>query len=322
MKIFKTFLLKYFGSLVSVYVYLKKKEKKVSYGKDNPEKKFYVIGQDDELGGLWWLVNKVLMHLWYSEDNGYIPVVDWQNFKNQYSSEDTIGKINVWEKFFLQPAGYSLEDINKSKYVIKSKQSAAPSNKYYMGQFYNDSERIDLFKRLFEKYVHFTDEVQIYLNNKVKEYLFERRVVGVLCRGTDYVKKRPSTHPIQPEPEDVIRDVKEVMKNYSCDYVFIATEDLDVLNQFKEEFGEHLLYEDQDRLSKSQIEDNQWLAKAKKKVLKNVDPFSSGLAYLTSTYILSKCTCFIGGRTGGTKGVLLMSDNFDFLKIYDLGYYE
>ena len=53
----------------------------------------------------------------------------------------------------------------------------------------------------------------------------------------------------------------------------------------------------------------------------NVDRYKMGLNYLLSTYILSNCTAFIGGRTGGTKGVLLMNNGFEYQHIYNLGFY-
>lgn len=44
--------------------------------KQNADKTFYVIGWNDEGGGLFWIVNKVCMHIAYALDHGYIPVVD------------------------------------------------------------------------------------------------------------------------------------------------------------------------------------------------------------------------------------------------------
>ena len=54
----------------------------------------------------------------------------------------------------------------------------------------------------------------------------------------------------------------------------------------------------------------------------SVDSFSRGIGYFAATYILSKCTCYIAGMTGGSKGVLIMSEGFEYKKIYNLGLYE
>lgn len=323
MKSIKRFILNNGGPLVDYLVKRKYGEHRHHLGNEHKNKIFYVIGQNDEIGGLWWLINKVLMHLWYAEDKGYCPVIDWQNYKTQYTKPTMFGSENVWEYYFEQPCGYSLNDIKRANMVIINKQEAAPSDTYYMGQFYDDALRIQKFSQLFKKYVKFNDSSLKYLNSQKNKYLSSnKKVVGVLCRGTDYVLKKPSSHPIQPEPEDVIRDVRQVMQDYSCTHVFLATEDADILETFKQEFGNSLMYEEQDRLSKSQIQSDEWLSITKKRELDTYDPFISGLKYLTSTYILSQCACFISGRTGGAKGVLIMNSDFEYLKIYDLGVYD
>lgn len=53
--------------------------------KQNADKTFYVIGWNDEGGGLFWIVNKVCMHIAYALDHGYIPVVDLKNYITQYT---------------------------------------------------------------------------------------------------------------------------------------------------------------------------------------------------------------------------------------------
>jgi hypothetical protein len=52
-----------------------------------------------------------------------------------------------------------------------------------------------------------------------------------------------------------------------------------------------------------------------------MDKYLSGLEYLSSLNILSKCPCFIGGRTAGTIGVYLMTDGFEYDYTWDKGFY-
>ncbi len=308
-----------------------KMEQHVSYGKEYPDQTFYVIGQDDQSGGMWWLINKVIMHIAYAIDKGYIPVVDLQHFKTQYTDKRTFGKVNIWEQFLKQPFGYSLDsngtepkNIAHAKNVILCKKEPAPFPEYLMGNtdYYENPERLQYFRNIFKQYIHFNSST-IQLFEKEKETLFKgRRMCGVLCRGTDYVAQRPKNHPIQPEPEDVIEDAKEVMNKYHCEGVFLATEDLDILNLFIDAFGENLSYVNQPRLSKKDIIPGELLAKSKKRLNITKSSYEDGVKYLVSTYLLSKCDCFIGGRTGGCKGVLLMSETYEHCKIYNLGFYS
>lgn len=319
----KQIISKNFPFIVKIYNVYHNRERKVSFGNENPDKTFYVFGVPDNSGGMWWHINKVLMHLGYCEDKGYIPVIDMQNYKSQYHEEQEVGKVNIWELFFEQPAGYNLKDIENSKNIILSKKKPAPSKKYLMGHspFYDNENRIMYFHTLFKKYIHFNVFTQRYLDGYYNRYIKGKNVIGVLCRGTDYLILKPKNHPIQPNPVNVIRDVKEAMKTYSCDYVFIATEDNDILDMFKNEFGDHLLYVEQNRVSKKEMSPNSYLAAINIKKNKGLDTYSKIIGYLTATYLLSKCDCYIAGRTGGSKGVLIMSEGFKYKKVYDLGMY-
>ncbi len=314
-----------FPHAADIYDAYRNRERRRSYGNENPDKTFYVFGVPDNSGGLWWHINKVLMHLGYVEEKGFIPVVDMQNFKNQYLEDDDVGKLNVWEVFFKQPGGYRLSDISKSKNIILSKKAPSPRPEYLMGHspFYDNESRIEYFHNLFRKYISFNEHTQKYLDNIYNEILKDKgRIVGVLCRGTDYVLKKPKNHPIQPDPRDVINDVHNVMSQYKCDSVFLATEDLDILEMFKKEFGKKLLYVEQNRVSKEDMSENCFLASINIEKNKGLDTFSKGIGYLSATYLLSRCNCYLAGRTGGSKGVLIMSEGFEYKKVYDLGLYE
>ena len=301
------------------------RERKCSYGIENPDKTFYIYGVEDNAGGLWWHINKVLMHSSYADKKGYLVVVDMKNYSSQYHNKGELGAVNVWEEFFEQPSGYSLDDIKNSRNIIISKKAECPSPEYLMGNtvFYDDQRRIAHFHYLFNKYIKFNSRTREYLDNKI-DMLFngKGKILGVLCRGTDYVLKKPKGHPIQPNPEDVIKDSKEIMKKYGCSYIFLATEDLDIFNLFKSTFSDQLLYIDQRRVSKKDMDGNNYLSSYNMKMNEDKEVFSKAIEYFTATYLLSRCNCYLGGRTGGSKGVLIMTEEFEYKKIYNIGLYE
>lgn len=264
------------------------------------------------------------MHIAYAEEKGYIPVVDYLTFQTQYHMPSEIGKVNVWEKFFEQPSNIDLKDISQSKNIILSDQYSAPNKKYLMGNtdFYTDLNRREYFREIFAKYIRFTKETEnLLLEERRKEIIpYNKKVLGILCRGTDYLLKRPKNHPIQPQPQTVISMAKEALNKYECDYIFLATEDADILSLFKESFPNKLLYIDQKRVSHEEMKNVERVMAVNVKI--NDNRYEMGLNYLTATYILSKCNCFIGGRTGGTKGVLLMTKGFEYEYIFNLGFYS
>lgn len=306
-----------------LYDNYRRREIKTSYGVENPDKIYYIIGFDDPYGGLFWLINKVLMHISYAEEKGYIPVVDMKNYSSQYLEPQMLHKENAWEYFFKQPCDISLESISKSKNIVLAKKDSSPNSKHFMGNFYENDSWINHFSRLFSKYIKLEASLQDKMFQSYTNTIEGKRVVGVLCRGTDYVTKKPSGHPIPPTPEQVIIKTRKVMSDFHCNYVFLATEDKDILDSFIEAFGDALLYNKQDRISSSEVNTNEFLAAIRLKTNSTVEQRKKmGVQYYEAIYLLSKCNCFISSRCGGAKGVLLMNNKFEYKFIFNLGMYK
>ena len=93
-------------------------QKKKSYGKCNAGKVIYIIKPDyqDGVEGLLSLIHKQVIYIDYAKKNGYVPFVDWKNYKTQYYD----GKNNVWNYFFKQPSDIKEEEVYNSKNVYLS----------------------------------------------------------------------------------------------------------------------------------------------------------------------------------------------------------
>lgn len=299
--------------------------KYVSYGEKFPNTTFYIIGRDNMVAGGWSLVNTVLMHLAFAHDHGYVPVVDMQNYRNQYMSTDDIGHRNFWERFFYQPAGFSLEDISEAKHVIINSSQLCPAPEYNTSDgsnIWEDKPKLDFFRQIYAKYIKYNDRALSYFETRADEVLKgKKNVIGVLCRGSDFLINKPTGHEVQPAPETVLSDVKTAFDGGCYDGVFIATEDQDILDLFKSVFGQHLLYIDQVRISKKDMKGNKWLSAELRGLENSPKMEKTFLAYFSATYILTKCRCLFAGRNNGSKGILYMNPDYDFVKIYNLGKY-
>ncbi len=303
----------------------KNREHKTHYGKENSDKTFYIYGADCINGGLWWLINQCIMHIGYAIDKGYIPVIDYKNYRTQYSSNKDFKKNNIWEYYFDQPMGWSLHDISKSKNVIISSKSPSPNPKYFMGQdkFYDNPQKIAYFGDICKKYIIPNKHTKKYLDLEYdKVFRKNNRVLGVLCRGTDYLINKPFGHPIQPDPKDVIELADSVMREYNCNTIYLATEDSKIYDLFKNHFNDKLMDNNQIRINPDNLKNKYYTSLSQANVSLNDELYLMGLKYFTSVYILSRCNCFIGGRTGGTKGVLLMSNGFEYQHIFNLGIFQ
>ena len=61
------------------------------YGELNPDTTFYVIRRSDGHAGINSQFNTNLGHVRYAVNNGWIPVIDMQNYPNAYLEETKAG---------------------------------------------------------------------------------------------------------------------------------------------------------------------------------------------------------------------------------------
>ncbi|MDR2431604.1 MAG: hypothetical protein LBD99_05070 [Candidatus Margulisbacteria bacterium] len=305
----------------------KNPQRQTSYGTENRDKTFYVIGLEYiPATGLTWLIFFIFLHIIYAARRGYIPVVDMQNFENKFLDKKLLHKQNAWEYFFTQPAGYTLTDIASSQNIILSSPSHFRPARESIGPCLLDranKKKLLYFRKLFQKYIRPTAETQKYFDNEYKSLLKNKpKVLGVLCRGTDYLLSRPPGHQIQPEPRSVLSKAREVMARQKCSHLYLATEDQDIYDLFKANFGSRLLANKQRRVSLRQTKNARGRLIHQFLPLSAQGKYAMNLAYFSSLNMLARCSCFVGGRTGGTLAVYLMTKGFDYEYTWDLGAYS
>ena len=102
-----------------------------SFGDENPDKTIYIIRCVNDKSGFYngpinnLMANYfyVLTHLRYARVNGYVPVVDQQNYPVYNSADSAInGTMNAWEYYWKQPSDVSLDEAYRSRNVILSRR--------------------------------------------------------------------------------------------------------------------------------------------------------------------------------------------------------
>lgn len=303
--------------IISIVHYFTIREKKESWGNEYPDRTFYIIRIDFPMAGLFAIVKSYLSHVEYALDRGYIPVIDMKNCKSQFL-KDVKGGGNPWLIFYKQPY-IELDEIAKAKNIIISKNIQCPNDKYVIGVDVlhdNMKERLKYHTLHYRKNFILADAASDYVEKKYATIIGNKKnVLGVICRGTDYLYKRPAGHPVQPYPDQVIEKIHIMESEFAIDWIYIATEDTEILKLFIKMFGHKLLYINQKRFHNEAerfISDYHF---------KNDERITMNLDYLSSMYILSKCDYLIGGRTSGTIAANLMSDSFKYHYYWDLGSY-
>ncbi|MDD3137781.1 MAG: O-fucosyltransferase family protein [Lachnospiraceae bacterium] len=223
------------------------------YGKLNKDKNIFLIKHGSSELGFFALFRELLKYLCYADRFGFYPVIEWEKGIPYAESDEICGTTNPFEYYFEQPAGISLEETKKSYNVFKSeevqlddffvnKELPEGENGYIMSD-----ELIDYFAVIMQKYIRFQPTIERDLKEHVQNLFQGQKVLGVHYRGTDY-KSNFSRHPVFVQANEYLAETKQMYQEGNYDRVFLATDDLETVEIFRDEFKDRLVfYEDVER---------------------------------------------------------------------------
>lgn len=297
-------------------------ERKISFGEKNPDITFLVLRAhyQEHANGFYNFFNRVVRTWHYAKKNNYELVVDMKNYYTEYATVEKYGQVNVWEWFYEQLSDYTLEDVYQSQNVILSQFGADWSEDRIGDVFYKEPEPYKPYVEMGKRYACF-----FHPSTKLKENINKemdrldnagKKILGVLIRGTDF-KRHPKNHPVMHDTEAVIKDIHAILCRDGYDAIYLATEDSDVLWELQQEFGNKLLYTEQQRTNRSD------------RLLMTIhferenDAYLRGLEYCTVIEVLSRCqglivNCLCGGAMAA---LTINAGNYETLVVYDDGMY-
>ena len=277
---------------------------------------YYIMSFHTETFGIATSIRAVLSNIKYALDNNWIPIVDMQSTPNPYLNQDEVGKLNAWEFYFVQPLQASLNDIKGKKNVIYADQAQHEICPTDSMEFYSNQFSVDYWRKLYKKYIVLNKKTSEFICRQYEILFGDSKVLGCICRGTDYVERRAYKHPIQPKTEELINEAKVLIEKREYEKIFLATEDERILKEFKNAFGSKLIYVEQQRYNDGKIPLALQDSFAKKTSRKE-----EGLKYVTAIYLLGKCNAIIGGRCGMSTISYLISDGYEYTHLWNLGRY-
>ncbi len=296
--------------------------KNMSYGDLNEDKTLYLIRPKvDGTEGLMSLLVNVLRHIYYAQENDYIPFVDFENYHTQY--DDFInGNKNSWEFYFTQPSNLTLAEVYQSKNVVLSGLDMKISNKSFFKQNFDDQSLISLHNFMF-KYIDFNSDVKLKVDNEIKKLgINTSETLGLYLRGTDYIKLKPAGHPVQPTSKQAIKVVDDFIKKHDdITKIFLVTEDGEIYKEIKQKYKDKCVVVTFDSFI-NDYDGKNFLSHTSSINELDDSPYIRGLNYLIKIVILSKCGYFVGGNTMGSWASLIFSgDGYKEKYVFDLGMY-
>lgn len=222
-----------------------------------------------------------------------------------------------WEWYFQQlvPSSFTGSDSIECSHKTVSFQP-------HFEDIYNPT-LVRLWGKLYENFVRLNDTTREYVESEYQT-LFngKKRILGVICRGTDYTSLHPPGHPIQPPVKDVIAQCEEQLKSASYDAIYLATEEKQIRDAFCHVFPGMIIE------NKRHYYDELYYKDPNIQYIKDVrfdrenNNYWMGLEYLSSIILLSRCTALIGGNCGGTMAAIFFNNcRYKYTHIFNLGLY-
>lgn len=279
-------------------------------GNLNPDKTIYCIRRNktNRKDGLLSIFQYVMARIDYAHRHNLIPFVDVDNVKQAAG-------YSMFDNYFKVKNTLTRDEVYHSKHVLFSGWNSkwiTPGWGSYMNCEYNEEKR-----RLFDEYIDFTDEVKACCE-KVLTTINPNNCLGLYLRGTDYMKMRPYGHPIQPNISDVKNEVSRILNEENLPYIFLVTEDYNIVQQAKDLYGKKVLTIDGDMYWENY--DGGYLRNT---IENNFNLDSANMIYLVKEIVLSKCSALVAGRTSGSSfACALNGGQYKQKYIFDKGYYE
>ena len=173
---------------------------------------YYIIRQKFSVNGLFSWYNFSAGHIRHALSNGWIPVIDMQNYPNPYLPPEKLGKENSWEYYFEQPMKIGVKEAYDGENIILSDgkdKFPRPSMSigFLEGKVFSFFGRPINFLLEFKSFVNMgilsilkvkPERMREILTVWKKLFSPNDRVLGVKLRGTDYMALKPKAHPIPP----------------------------------------------------------------------------------------------------------------------------
>lgn len=242
---------------------------------------------------------------------GYTPYILLNNRQK--------GETN-WDTFFRQPFDCKINNEWGGVIKIYKYSNMKLDYGYYIGTPYS-FHHYRRWCRIFHSLVKLNLPTQNYVDDEYQR-LFnpKERVLGVLCRGTDYIGYKGL--PVQPKVDTVINDVKDWMQKYGYHKIYLATECQSIFDQFYDAFP-NLVITNQRTYYDAIMKDKQLPLIGDVSFDRANDNYLKGLQYLSSLVLLSRCKALLAGNCGGSLFALFYNNmKYEHVKIYRLGNYK
>ncbi len=209
-------------------------------------------------------------------------------------------------KTFLQPKSTRFDYITERYFNIQTTpEECDETNTIYVSN--SSPLAVTHFLNSFSADFHaevLKDSFKQQMDEYLEASIGNKRALGVLIRGTDYISTKLTGTRQHATVNDMLPTIHQWMDEDGYDLIFLATEDQDILDQMRAEFGDKLRAIAQKRLRVSDLKDGQTISSYEEEhnqgdaYLEELE--ETTVNYFYALYILSQCESFmVSGQCNG-----------------------
>ena len=258
-------------------------------------KVLYLINEKYSYYGFCAILREVIEGCMVADELGFYPVVSMSEDSLYAEKKGFLGKDNPWECYFEQPMGIGIDTYNQGfRTTSMSRDDLAMIAERYNNDGYRLSkDYFDDTGKIWRKYIKIRKELEDELQKEINEvFRGSVKILGVQARGTDFNRK-VYNHPIPISVKEYFEQIDRVINDY--EYIFLATEDQNNLEQFILKYGDKLLYHKD--IMRSDTIDNPALGKSDEFDKRENPKYSLAKDVMIDMMSLSQCTGIITGMS-------------------------
>lgn len=271
-----------------------------SYGSEYRGKMIYQIEAFGCAVGFFAEFLYALIRLYYATERGFTPYIHWGEDFLYYEPDGIRREYNAFQYYFESVSEVS--NIEKASYVIRATdyhihdvQNCLNTHGYAVTKEYMDG-----LSAMIKKYIRYNSKTREYLENGYEDLIGDKKALAVHFRGTDY-RRQYNNHPTFVSLEQEIAKVKELLENKNYEVIFLATDEQEAVNEFRQAFGDKVkCFEDTWRAAGG--DESVAYSHAEREQHK----YRLGLEVLRDQYMLTRCRGLVCGTSNLTLVARMM----------------
>lgn len=291
------------------------------------DENFYDVYIDYPSKGFFALLLQTLDALRYADRFYLTPIVTWSD-RCLYKEDHPIdGESNPFAYYFEPLNGFDRESLKSATRVLRYIDCQRSIDREHafgvVSKTIVENNCYDAYisanAEVYGKYIRIRRPVMERIEQSMKRLTFDenQRILGVHVRATDF-NKGYINHAVAVSENEYIQTALEAQKAHNFDRIFLATDDVTVTENFRQVFGDRLIFcEDVFRSTDGNAVHFSQSQRANHK-------YELGVEVIRDMYFLSRCCGLIGGFSNVCIAAqiarLSSGQGYEYLKVMDKGF--